>query len=178
MNVGVLDLTKLNPAEKIHEPSPKPAPPKILAAGACPASLFYQTLILLFAPEPKHFLVDSINLYLKPKLVEVGSRDVTEFHNLRHATYYNLSFESANESEIIQTTSLIKSVAYPDASNSFKTSSQRNMQVRSNVETVFRSYMHISHAEDFMYYHSVISRAYNRGHLANEHIFNNTFRPE
>ena len=43
-------------------------------AKPCPASLFYQTLILLFAPEPKQFLIDSLEYYLKPILIEVESQ--------------------------------------------------------------------------------------------------------
>jgi hypothetical protein len=35
----------------------------------CPASLFYQTLILLFAPEPKTFLLESPD-YKRPALYE------------------------------------------------------------------------------------------------------------
>ena len=71
-----------------------------MAAGACPASLFYQTLILLLAPEPKQFLVDALETYLKPVLVEVGASKVTEFHSLKHGAYYNLFFEQADEGEI------------------------------------------------------------------------------
>ena len=54
----------------------------IVAAGSCPASLFYQTLILLLAPEPKQFLVNSLENYLKPVLVEIAALKATEFHNL------------------------------------------------------------------------------------------------
>lgn len=36
---------------------------------SCPASLFYQTLILLFAAEPKTFLLDS-PVYRRPALYE------------------------------------------------------------------------------------------------------------
>lgn len=43
-------------------------------AKPCPASLFYQTLILMFAPEPKQFLIDSLEYYLKPLLIEVETQ--------------------------------------------------------------------------------------------------------
>ena len=92
--------------------------------------------------------------------MEVGARQATEFHNLKHGAYYNLILEPANESEIAQTAALIKSVAYPDAELTFKTGQERNMQTRNHVEAVFRSYMHISHPEDFLYYHGVIALAH------------------
>lgn len=38
----------------------------------CPASLFYQILIVLFAPEPKQFLVESKS-YLRPTLFDKTS---------------------------------------------------------------------------------------------------------
>ena len=68
------------------------------SGAVCPANLFYHTLIALFAPEPKTFLVES-PAYLRPILF-LAEADDTEipFAQLQHRTHYRLRFvEPAHE---------------------------------------------------------------------------------
>lgn len=58
----------------------------------CPASLFYSTLILMFAKEPKSFLVDALADYRKPVLLDREGNAV-EYQSLVHRGMYTLKFE-------------------------------------------------------------------------------------
>ena len=58
----------------------------------CPVSLFYSTLILMFAEEPKYFLVDALADYRKPVLLDKDGNAV-EYQNLVHRGIYTLKFE-------------------------------------------------------------------------------------
>lgn len=49
----------------------------------------------------------------------------------------------------------MQSIAYSDASHSFNTSKQRNVQVRAQVEAAFTGYLHISQPEDFLYFNEL-----------------------
>jgi hypothetical protein len=58
----------------------------------CPVSVFYQTLILLFAPEPKIFLVND-ERYLKPILyTDTEQTQVVAYKELKHRGQYKLKF--------------------------------------------------------------------------------------
>ena len=53
---------------------------------------------MLFAPEPKQFLVDSLDQYRKPVLVrsdDVHDREPVEFANIKHGEFYQLTFMKA-----------------------------------------------------------------------------------
>jgi len=119
-------------------------------------------------PEPKQFLVDNLDVYRKPILYEKDCSQAIDFQNLKHGTFYTLKFEKTQLADIEKTSALIRSVAYPDQVDLFKTSQERNCQMRNQVEAVFRDYMYISHPEDFMFYHSLNTVAHTRGHLENE----------
>lgn len=60
----------------------------------CPASLFFNTLIVLFGPEPKQFLHESPN-YLRPVLFISSSESNEEvaFNQLQHRAHYRLVFQ-------------------------------------------------------------------------------------
>ena len=73
---------------------------------SCPASLFYQVLILIFSPEPKTYLLDS-KQYLRPALYERFEGDkISEevpFSKLTHRAHYMLIFEQPSENEVVKT---------------------------------------------------------------------------
>ena len=49
----------------------------------------------------------------------------------------------------------MESIAYSAANHSFNTSKQRNLQVRTQVESAFTDYLHVSKPEDFLYFNEL-----------------------
>ena len=64
----------------------------------CPASMFYSTLILMFAEEPKCFLVDSVQEYRKPVLLDMASKPI-EYQDLAHRGLYTIIFEETKKTQ-------------------------------------------------------------------------------
>ena len=70
----------------------------------CPATLFEQTLILLFAMEPKQFLIEASD-YLRPALffedqnnfdTDWHAEQEVKFWQLEHRSHYRIKFFSKN----------------------------------------------------------------------------------
>jgi len=68
------------------------------AAQTCPASLFYNTLIVIFAPEPKQFLHESPD-YLRPALFlsDGDNNEEVAFSQLQHRNHYRLVFQEQSK---------------------------------------------------------------------------------
>ncbi len=112
----------------------------------CPASLFYQTLILLFAPEPKTFLLES-SQYQRPALYEliVGGEKSEEvpFNKLQHRTHYTLVFEQLEDKDRLQ------SIAYSYGAK-FRSANAHNTHMYSDVLSLFPDYITILSPEEFL----------------------------
>ena len=78
-----------------------------------------------------------------------------------HRGMYTLKFEKTKkvqfEKKLLNEKpySLVESIAYSDQHHSFNTSKQRNSQVRTQVESAFTDYLHISKPEDFLYFNEL-----------------------
>ena len=103
----------------------------------------------MFAEEPKCFLVDALADYRKPVLLDKDGNAV-EYQNLVHRGIYTLKFEKTKlkqyEKQLLEEKPypLVQSIAYSAADHSFNTSKERNLQVRTQVESAFTDYLHIS----------------------------------
>jgi len=84
----------------------------------CSAQLFWKTLILLFSPEPRCFLIDfrghmegSDFVYRKPKLFHAQTQEeISDFNELKHSNHYFLEFETQSHDDSINTS--IASIAF------------------------------------------------------------------
>ena len=82
--------------------------------------MFYSTLILMFAEEPKCFLVDSIQEFRKPVLLDKDGK-VVEYHNLTHRGMYTLTFEETMRAKFENNTGSerpypqVESIAYSNS---------------------------------------------------------------
>jgi len=119
---AVLDLTQ----ETCHE---------------CPASIFYQALIYLFASEPKFFLVNDPDRYRKPVLyTEDESKSVVGFKELKHRGQYKLKFVKNNTQD-----GLILGNDDSDADVEMW-----NQEAHQNIENAIHKYLKVTPAEVFL----------------------------